>query len=180
MALALVGCSNKADRYSPTNYGQDKSGVTEMDANLWAMIRYLAKAPEGLTTPERFYAAYDSHYLEQKKLHLIEAWYKDGEANYFLISKPAPSLTEKRTATGGKVVFDDNGKIKEYEEVFRTWKMVPDTLKKRSMILFDKMVKGEPLKPFETKYSNGVEYIEFPDETTYYDKVGREWRVRGE
>jgi uncharacterized lipoprotein NlpE involved in copper resistance len=64
IALALVGCSNKADRYSPTNYGQGKSGVTEMDANLWAMIRYLAKAPEGLTPPERFYAAYDSHYVD--------------------------------------------------------------------------------------------------------------------
>jgi hypothetical protein len=40
------------------------------------------------------------------------------------------------------------------------------------------MVEGENLKPFETRYSNGVEYIEFPDEQTYFDKTERAWKVK--
>jgi hypothetical protein len=174
--IFLAACSASADKYAPEKY----LSVKEMDANLWAMIRYLGKSPEGLTPPERFYPGYDSHYVEQMKLLTLDAWYKDGEDQYFLVSKRAPSVTEKRVATGGKVVFDENGKVSEYEEVFRTWKLVPDTLKKRSMILFDKMVQGENLKPFETKYSNGIEFIEFPDEVTFYDKSERTWKLKSQ
>jgi hypothetical protein len=175
LALAgLAACSRSTDKYNP-----DKNlSPQELDANLWSMIRYLSRAPEGLTPPERFYPAYDSHYMEQKKLLRIDAWYKKNDTHYFLVSRIAPSVTEKRVATGGKVVFDDKGGIQEYEEVFRTWKLVPDTLKKRSLFLFDKMVQGENLKPFETKYSNGVEYIEFPDERTYFSKAERSWVVK--
>jgi hypothetical protein len=170
----LVACSSSADKYLP----EKNLSAQELDVNLWSMIRYLGKSPEGLTPPERFYVAYDSHYREQMKLLRVDAWYKKDDVHYFLISRPAPSVTEKRVATGGKVVFDDKGGIQEYEEVFRTWRLVPDTLKKRSLVLFDKMVQGENLKPFETRYSNGVEYIEFPDEQTYFDKTDRAWKVR--
>jgi len=74
-------------------------------------------------------------------------------------------------------VLNDDGSIGEYEEVFRTWKMVPDTLKKRSSFLFDKMVKGESLEPYYTIVT-GDKYIEFPDERTYYDKSVREWKTK--
>lgn len=175
LALAvLAACSTSGDKYNP-----DKNlSPQELDANLWSMIRYIGKSPEGLTPPERFYAAYDSHYMEQKKLLRIDAWYKKNDTHYFLVSRIAPSVVEKRVATGGKVVFDDKGGIAEYEEVFRTWKLVPDTLKKRSLLLFDKMVQGENLRPFESRYSNGVEYIEFPDERTYFDKEERGWKIK--
>jgi hypothetical protein len=95
----------------------------------------------------------------------------------FLVSRPAPSLVNKRVATGGKLVLESD-KIAEYEEVFRTWKMVPDTLAKREMFLFDKFVKGESLTPYETRNSNGVEYIEFPDDLNYYDKATRQWKLK--
>jgi hypothetical protein len=170
----LMACSSSTDKYLP----EKNLSAQELDANLWSMIRYLGKSPEGLTPPERFYVAYDSHYREQMKLHRVDAWYNKGDVHYFLVSRPAPSVTEKRVATGGKVIFDDKGGIQEYEEIFRTWRLVPDTLKKRSFILFDKMVQGENLKFFETRYSNGVEYIEFPDEQTYFDKTERTWKVK--
>lgn len=170
----LFACSTSADKYKP----EQNLTPQELDANLWTMMRYLGKSPEGLTPPERFYAAYDSHYMEQMKLHRIDAWYKKNDTHYFMVSRVAPSITEKRVATGGKVVFDEKGGIAEYEEVFRTWRLVPDTLQKRASILFDRMVKGESLRSFETRYSNGVEYIEFPDEKTYFDKTERAWKVR--
>jgi hypothetical protein len=174
-ALAvLFACSTGTDRYNP----EKNLTPQELDANLWRMMRYLGKAPEGLTPPERFYPAYDTHYREQMKWHRVDAWYKKGETHYFLVSRIAPSLTEKRVATGGIVTFNENGDVNQYEEIFRTWKMVPDTLKKRGLILFDKMVKGENLKPYETRFSNGIDFIEFPDERTYFDKTDKVWKAK--
>jgi hypothetical protein len=51
--------------------------------------------------------------------------------------------------------------------------MVPDTLVRRAGLLFDKMVKKESLERYLAKNSNGVDYIEFPDERVVYDKEQR-------
>jgi len=147
----------------------------QQDEMMWKIIRYIGRAPEGLTFEERFYAPYDSVYIEQAKLHKFDAYYIKGDTHYFLVSRRAPSLVEKRVATGGRFSLSNDNKITGYEEVFRTWKMVPDTLAKREMILFDKLVRGESLLPYETRNSGGVEYIEFPDEHTYFDKNLKQW-----
>lgn len=174
-SISIFSCSTKTESFNP----QDVLSKQEADANLWSIIRYIGRTPEEASGDDKFKPQYDSAYMEQMQLFSVDAWYKDGNTDYFLISRRAPSLTNKFVATGGKIVYDQNGGIDEYEEVFRTWKMVTDTLKKRSMLLFGKMVKGESLKEFETRYSNGIEFIEFPDERTYYDKELREWKVKG-
>ncbi len=173
LALLIAGACSSKNNYEVSAHLTPQ----QQDEMMGKIIRYLGRAPEGLTFDERFYAAYDSFYQEQARLHKFDAYYKDGTTHYFLVSRRAPSLVDKRVATGGKLILNGN-KITDYEEVFRTWKMVPDTLAKREMILFDKLVRGESLKSFETKYSNGVEYIEFPDEYTFFDKQTRQWRTK--
>jgi hypothetical protein len=101
-----------------------------------------------------------------------------GATHYFLVSRRAPSLVDKRVAIGGKFLLGADNTISGYEEIFRTWKMIPDTLAKREMILFDKLVQGEALDSYLTKNSGGVEYIEFPDERTYFDKDARQWKTK--
>lgn len=150
----------------------------QQDEMMWKIIRYVGRAPEGLTFEERFYAPYDTFYQEQARIHKFDAYYIKNNTHYFLVSRKAPSLVEKRVATGGRFTLTEEGKISDYEEVFRTWKMVPDTLAKREMILFDKFVRGESLTPYETKNSGGVEYIEFPDEHTYFDKQAKQWKSK--
>ena len=39
------------------------------------------------------------------------------------------------------------------------------------------MVNGEDLSPFYTENSNGVEYIEFPNQEVWYDKPTRTWKT---
>jgi hypothetical protein len=170
IALLLISCGSKD--YSPSSHLTPKE---EYD-NVWKIIRYIGRAPENLTMPERFYNGYDDHYKEQMSLHRLDAYYIEGDTHYFLISRQAPSLVEKRVATGGKMKLDEKGDVVEYEEVFRTWKM-PDSLQvKKSIFLFDKMVKGESLEPYLTKNSTPEEYIEFPDDNTYYDRGERTWK----
>ena len=149
----------------------------EKDRIMMTLIRYVAKTPENVNESEKFSNKYDSYYQQRASQTKLEQYYVDGKQQYFLISQPAPSLVEKRHATGGKMILDDTGNLLEYEEVFRTWKLIPDTLKRRSYVLFDKMVNGEPLATYLTKNSS-MEYIEFPDDHTFYDKTSRRWKSK--
>jgi hypothetical protein len=169
--LLMTSCGKD---YSPSSHLTPKE---EYD-NVWKVIRYIGRAPENITRQERFYAAYDEYYKEQVSIHRLDAYYIDGDTHYFLISRRAPSLVDKRVATGGKMKLDDKGDVLEYEEVFRTWKMADSLQIERSIFLFDKMVKGEELEPYLTKNSTPEEYIEFPDENTYFDKTDRVWKLR--
>lgn len=149
----------------------------EKDELMVKIIRYVAKAPENVGPDEKFKPEYNDYYRERISQTFLERYFVDGSVHYFLVSQPAPSLTEKRHATGGRFEIDQDGSLKEYEEVFRSWKMVPDTLRERSYFLFEIMVMGESLEPYYSK-STSDQYIEFPDVKTYYDKSSRSWKTR--
>jgi hypothetical protein len=142
------------------------------------IIRYVTKAPENVTETEKFDRKHDDYYQQRASQCKLEQYYVHGDDRFFLVSQPAPSLIEKRNATGGKMKFGKSGELVEYEEIFRTWKLVPDTLRRRSHYLFKRMVEGKSLESFLTKNSNGVEYIEFPDDRTEYDKTRRKWATK--
>lgn len=142
------------------------------------IIRYMAKPPEGISFEERFYKGYDDHYQDQKRIHRLDAYYIDDQTHYFMVSRVAPSLTEKRVAIAGKLMLDDQGNVSYYEEVFRTWKMQPDTLNTRSAYLFDKMVRTEDLTRYYTSRTGKPDFIEFPDDRTYFDVERRIWRTK--
>jgi hypothetical protein len=174
LVLVSVFCHCSRDKkYDPDS----QLSPQEKDKIMMTLIRYVAKAPENVNESEKFSDKYDLYYQERASQTKLEQYYVEGKQQYFLISQPAPSLVEKRHATGGKMLFDDTGNLLEYEEVFRTWKLIPDTLKRRSYFLFDKMVKGEPLTSYLTKNSS-IEYIEFPDDNTFYDKTARRWKSK--
>jgi hypothetical protein len=170
--VLLFGCTKG---YGPAEH----LTAQQQYEQVWKIIRYLAKAPENVTFEERFYKGYDNYYQEQVSLHRLDAYYiDDNGVRYFLISRRAPSLTDKRVATGGKMTLADDGSLSSYEEVFRTWKMPDSTLTKRSVLLFDLMVKGKSLDPYLTKNSWPEEYIEFPDDRTYYDVTAMKWKTK--
>lgn len=170
--LLLTGC-NRTKEYDPSACLSD-AALSDVH---WKIVHYLGKPPEDANTEDIFNKRFDDHYRQQLSINRIDKYYidKETQTHYFLASRIAPSLTEKRVATGGKLKIDDKKNISEYEEIFRTWKMVPDTLTRRAGLLFDKMVKGKSLERYLAKNSNGVDYIEFPDERVVYDKEQRKW-----
>lgn len=170
--LLLFQCVNQ-NTYNPDS----RLTAKERNAFIMHVIRYAAKGPENVSDAEKFDGEHDGYYQERASQSRLEAYYREGDRHHFLLSQPAPSLVEKRHATGGILTIDSAGKLTSYEEVFRTWKMVPDTLKERSFILFEKMVKGKSLEPFFTQNSK-IEFIEFPDEHTFYNKSERRWQVK--
>jgi hypothetical protein len=168
----LSACDSK-DKYDP----DELLTPNQKEALMSSIIRYVAKGPDHVDESERTKPKWDAYYADKMKAARFEKYAAKGDDFYFLISQPAPSTVEKRHATGGRFKLNDKGEFTEYEELFRTWKMVPDTLKRRSGLLFDKMVKGESLDRYLTKNSNGVEFIEFPDDNVHYNIEAREWQV---
>jgi hypothetical protein len=171
--LALHGC-DKTQNFSPDS----QLTPQEKDRLMTQVIRYVAKAPENVSDSAKFGPAFNDYYLKKMSEARLEQYYRGDDETFFLISQPASSLIEKRHATGGKLKLNNLGEMVEYAEIFRTWKMTPDTLQARSYFLFHKMVTGEPLSPYYTKNSFPVEYIEFPDDRTYYDVSSRKWRTK--
>ena len=53
--------------------------------------------------------------------------------------------------------------------------MTEDELAIKGEFLFDLLVKGKDLSPYFPQNSGKEEYIEFPDEHTYYDTINRVW-----
>jgi hypothetical protein len=164
-----VSCSKK--KYDPDTYYSPK----EQDSLVYSLIRYCAKPPSAATHDTKFNEQYDTYYRTVAEDWDIRAYYVDDDStHFFLLTKPARSITPMREAIGGKMKVS-HAALVSYEEVFRTWKMPEEKLNERFVILFDKMVKHESLAPYYPKNA-GDQYIEFPDDRFYFDKTKRRWR----
>ncbi len=171
--LFAAACQSAPD-YKPDSYLDPK----KKDEVLDRIIRYAGALPKKTPDSARFDEKHDAYYRELASKHRLTHYYVSGDGeHFFLLTRPAASLVKKFVATGGRMRFNAADSLIEYEEVFRTWRLTPDTLARRSELLFDKMVKGESLEPYLTRNSGGVEYIEFPDERTWYDKASRNWKI---
>lgn len=174
LLLGVFGCKEEQKEYRPGKY------LTRAQQR-----HFLTDAAEFIKRPVLApYAKNTNLLIIQHKMHQhlgdeirLEQLYIDKQAAvYFLISIPA-GLRNQRYAVAGRATIGGKGEIISFEEVFRSWKMSPDVLHFRSYLLFDKMVNGEPLSPF---YSDkmGDQFIEFPDDRTYYDKQSQAWKIK--
>lgn len=174
VVVFAAACETKP-KYDPLTY----LDASEKEKVHLAVVREIGKIPEKANDSTRHSKVYDDYYRELASKHQLKHYFiaENGE-HFFLEWRPAPSLQQKFVATGGKLRLDEDGKLVAFEEVFRTWKMQPDTLARRGLLLFDRMVKGESLSQFETINSKGVEFIEFPDENVFYDTVSGQWKSK--
>lgn len=168
--ICFTGCKEKIN-YNPEQYFTK----TQQDFLLKQSVRYSAKLPPQATHETKFNSEFDPYYNEAaNEIDLRACYPKDTNHYYFLMTRKARSIWPAREAIGGQFKIDKNNKIQDYEEAFRTWKMTEDTLKTRSLELFDLMVQGKDLTPYHSKYK-GDRYIEFPDDRFVFDKIKRRW-----
>lgn len=167
--LFLIACSSKQ---KSTN---DILASKVQDTVMWSIVHYAAKLAPAATHETKFNHEFDDYYksvqADYKFLHLT---FKNDETYYFLISRPARSITPMSEGIGGYFQFKNDTLI-EYDEIFRTWKMPDTELAVRGKALFERMVSGADLSIYYTRYS-GDKYIEFPDDRFYFDKQNRIWK----
>ncbi len=167
--VILLGCSNK-EIYDPVNYlskDQQKNIIEKT-------IRYSAKIPPHSTQATKFDSKFDWYYANAANQCRLLYYYPTDSVNYFFITLSAISITPMKEGIGGIIKIDEQGKLQEYDEIFRTWKMPEDTLIKRGWFLFNRMIKGGDMTMYYSKFQND-RFIEFPDERTKFDNDKKMW-----
>ena len=170
---AYSSCSSPSKKnYNPAIYYTE----SESSELLLKLIPYSAKLPGGYNYTNRFDVVLDSFYREEVKKYKLEKYYvlENDSVHYFLLSRVAPSLYEKRIAIGGKFTKDATGKINNYEEAFWTFKLKLEDLKIKTMVLFSDYVDGKDLSKCQPE--NMEDWIEFPDKNNAYDKREQCWK----
>jgi len=174
--LASLTACQSSDAYKPQNY----LSPAAQEAFLYRISRYTAKLPKRVYHDAKFDSRYNAYYSEEMKKYRIEKYFIDADStHFFLISRPAPSLHEKRVAIGGRLRYNTEGEFTTYEEVFRTWKMKKDELEQKSTILFESMVKEGNVNDY-LPHKTEEEWVEFPDQRVYFDLRARRWKVVGQ
>jgi hypothetical protein len=154
----------------------DQFSESEIDSIKYSVIRYLGKLPGKANHGTKFNVDFDEYYIDLAKKHDLVYFVKNKKDDhyYFLFTRIAPSLHLKKVAIGGKLSVED-GKLTYYEESFRTWKMLVPELEEKMNLIFKDYMDGKDLTKYYTKNSNGIEYIEFPDDNNYFDSEKRIW-----
>ena len=149
--------------------------IEQIDSIKYSLIRYLGKLPGKANHGTKFNSDFDDYYKDLAKQHDLVYFIKGkDDFYYFLFTRIAPSLYEKKVAIGGKLKIE-NGTLVYYEEAFRTWKMLVPELEEKMHLIFNEYMNGKDLSKYYTVNSNGIEYIEFPDEVNTFDVDKRIW-----
>mgnify|MGYP000058929795 CR=1 FL=1 len=98
-----------------------------------------------------------------------ELWVQTGETLYFGLSRPTRSrFSRRREAVVGRALPTDTGWA-YYEEIFWTYPLPEETLRKVVEGLFAAWQKGQPLTLCQERY------VAFPDPYTFYNLKRRRW-----
>jgi hypothetical protein len=175
LSIVLFSCADSKQsviNYEPSTYLTE----TESSELLKNLIPYSAKLPKGYDCTRKFDPALDSFYIQEIKKYKLEKYFftEKDSSHYFLISREAPSLYEKRIAIVGKYQKNKSGNIVNYEEAFWTFKMKLPELAQKGEILFHEYVLGNDLSKYLPGKSD-EEWIEFPDAHSQYNKTEQRW-----
>lgn len=166
-AFGLGSCEEAKVKSKPDDY----FSKGQQQVLLEQIVRKTAKKPESTGNEAEEKAWYDSQ-TKTYEWHFVHE--KEGRYFYF-VSRPAPSLYGKRAGLGGVFESLDGMKISGFKEVFHTFKMKPDQLIQKGSVLFEKMVNGESLEPYQPGNRGEEEWIEFPDALNRYDSSSQSW-----
>jgi hypothetical protein len=168
MLFAVAGC--KSDSTKPEDHISEK----DSEKVLLTIAHYTSRLPPQATHQTKFDKEFDWYYesvaADYKWLAIKP---KDNGGYYFLLSRPARSVTPMFEGIGGSFIMK-NDSLLEYDEVFRMWKMPDTTLQVRGMQMFNRMVDGKDLSLYYPRIT-GDKFIEVPDGRFVFDKQKRLW-----
>jgi hypothetical protein len=171
LMLFAMACAPK-DPYQPEKYFSKEV----QDSIIGQTVYYSAKLAPHASHETKFDPEFVWYYKTAKTECDFRRCFPTPDGGYFfLMTRKARSIWPAREAIGGTFKLDEQDKLTDYNEVFRTWKMTEDSLNQRGYELFDLMVKGKDLTPFRGKYK-GDRYIEFPDDHYYFNAKEKRWK----
>ncbi|MBX2968791.1 MAG: hypothetical protein KF803_05435 [Cyclobacteriaceae bacterium] len=168
LLIILVSCTEK----DSVNYYYSS---TERDSLLTDIITYIYVQPQQATWQSRFDQQFRKYYVSQlSKFNFEKYWVADDGWHYYYIIRPARSAQGTIRGVGGRLKLDENKSISEFEEIFNTPVGDLPELRTKGNELFKWMIKHGHIN----EYVNNPDFVEWPNEQTYYDTVRHEWLIR--
>jgi hypothetical protein len=168
--IALVACQNSIR----------KSETLPSQSLLDSVLPYIAKKADTVAFDKRFEAVNKPYYDQQKieKSYAFTHYAKSNDGyEYVMVKRMEPSLKHNKfSAVCMRFKRLPNGGIKaeSFEELFWTWKMLPEQLAEKSDVLFDLAINHKPLSDYEPEKAQD-EWIEFPGNGVVYDIKTHTW-----
>lgn len=168
LLVLVMGCASK-DKYDINKY----YNLREQDAILTSIISHIYTAPLYTKMEDRFEPKHRAYYSSLTSKFKIVNYYVDKDSiHYFYVIRPSSIASEKR-AVGGHYKMNKSFLLSDFREDFVTTVKPEKELVSTFGFLFDEMVKGN-LK----KYLGMKDYIQWPNEISYYDSVTYEWKLK--
>lgn len=168
-SVLLLSCE---DKFDVDTWFEAK----EKDSVLTDIITYIYAWPQSAKWNTRFDPRFRQHYVSQLGNFKFENYYHDTNTgiHYYYIIRPARSAQGNIRGVGGKFWRDKRNKIISFREEFNTPVATLDELQQRGKELFKRMIRTGNIDD----YLKHPDYIEWPNELTYYDTVRYEWRIK--
>jgi hypothetical protein len=166
--LILHSCTTK-DKYDINRYHT----LADQDEVLTSIIAYLFAPPPYVSKQDRLKSEHRPYYSGlTPKFKMLQYYISPDDTHYFYLIRPSSIASEKR-GVAGHFKMNKNFSLSEFKEEFVTRVMTEEDLKEKAAFLFDEMVKGNL-----QKYIGMKDYIQWPNEISYYDTVHYEWTIK--
>lgn len=169
--VVIAAFTSCAGKYDVNRY----YSVSERDSLLADLVTYIYVKPKYATWQSRFNPEYRTYYVSQLGKFRFERYYIDDRGiHYYYLIRPAHSAKGNIRGVGGRFKMNQSGEIIAFEEVFNTPVAALPELRSRGEELFNRLVKWGNVDD----YLKHPDYVEWPDEMTYYDTLQHEWLIR--
>jgi len=168
LSLIVVSCKNK---FNVNAYHNNR----QRDSLLVDIITFIyVRAPQS-NSQTRFDPQFRKYYVAQLGKFQFEKYFVDQRGtHYFYLIRPARSASGSMRGVGGKFRLDVKGRITSFEEIFNTPAATLPILQERGAELFSHLINRGHIDD----YLKHPDYIEWPDQMTYYDTLQHEWRIK--
>jgi hypothetical protein len=166
--LFLLSCK---DKYKVSSYYSQ----AEQDSLIADIITYVYTKPTYATWQNRFEQKYRRYYVSSIKDFQLQPYFIDkNNTHYFYLIRPARGPNGNIRGVGGSFKMDNDGKISSFREIFNTPITTKEQLEVKGAELFNWMTTHGNVND----YLKNPDYIEWPNQMTYYDTVQHQWLVK--
>jgi hypothetical protein len=166
--LLLFSCK---DKYEVKSYYSQ----SQQDTVLADIITYIYNRPTYADWQSRFDPRYRKYYVSHIKDFQFQHYFVNGDnTHYFYLIRPARGPQGNIRGVGGSFKLDREGKISSFREIFNTPIDTQEQLIAKGAELFKWMT----IHGNVNDYLKNPDYIEWPNQMTYYDTIQYEWLVK--
>lgn len=164
----LIACKSE-NKYDISSFHDQET----IDTLLVNMVTLIGVKPKSTDWKTRLEPEYRKYYINHAKQFSFDRYYASPEGiHYYFLIRPARHPKGNQRGVGGKFRMNDDLSLYDFEELYNTPVKQLNEIQEKGRKVFMEMIESGSVE----RYSNNIEYIEWPDERLKYDKIKNEWR----